>query len=159
MSYIWRAFKDNSLSVSNQRWFVALISLDAWVWIVWQHWAPEQTRTKLNLGNCCIGKSMYTQTHTTSKRHKNGIIFGVNGMALSLTKSYISWIEINHAKRQLVASENTHFSSSFSPRSSVTASLSMEYFRGEKKPHWKSYYKVKDLYREQCHLLAYPEFI
>lgn len=132
MSYFWRAFKVNSFSAFYQGWCVALISLDAWVWNTLATLSTGANQDKLNLGN-----SMHARTHTCThlpRGIKNGIIFGVNGMLLSLTESYIFWTEINHTKRQLVVQENTHScfcdSPASSPSSSVTDSVSMEYFRG-----------------------------
>lgn len=158
MSYFWRAFKVNSFSAFYQGWCVALISLDAWVWNTLATLSTGANQDKLNLGN-----SMHARTHTCThlpRGIKNGIIFGVNGMLLSLTESYIFWTEINHTKRQLVVQENTHslWLPCILPKLLCHWLCLHGIFQRQEK-RWKSDFKVKDLYREQCHLLAFPECI
>lgn len=66
-------------------------------------------------------------------------------------------MEINHAKRRLVAEGKARFSLCDCLPPPANTSLTVEYLK-EKSP-WKSSNKVKDPDREQCHLLALPDFL
>lgn len=113
----------------------------------------EQTRAKLNLGNCHIGKSMHTpiHTHTSSQRYKNGILFGVwDGIVLD---KELHFLNRNQSCKETISDLGKHPLFLFvSPPPSPYAPLSLPFYpwnilEGEKK-HTESHATKSKIFTE-----------